>query len=330
MGDATPPSPNPMYPLTPASPPSDFPKSPPSSGSLFRRPPLRYTSEFDSESPLFLHKFSSKFFDSLAKLKLTFKNDMKGEISCPQLSFRTENLSIVYDVKSRNALLKGSLDLSKNINVHSTYDIQEQLGVVGMVASLPDPPVKLELSSLVPTFSLPRATLGFPFGEVALEQREDAKDHDQVKKVLSVSGILRSRVMNGLCTVMYNDNSLNLRYLYKDEEMSFIPSIHLPSKALSIAFKRRFSPLDKLSYCYHFDSSNWSAVYKHAIGADHKFKAGYDSDVRLVWASLWVGPEDGKAKAAPMKLKAQIMLQVPQDDIRSSALMFRVKKRWDF
>lgn len=43
-----------------------------------------------------------------------------------------------------------------------------------------------------------------------------------------------------------------------------------------------------VSYLYHFDSNNWSAVYKHTVGKDYKFKAGYDSDVRLGWASLWV------------------------------------------
>lgn len=42
-----------------------------------------------------------------------------------------------------------------------------------------------------------------------------------------------------------------------------------------------------------------------------------------------VGDEGGTAKSAPMKMKVQFMLQVPQDDIHSSALMFRVKKRWD-
>ncbi|GAU51053.1 hypothetical protein TSUD_204530 [Trifolium subterraneum] len=42
-----------------------------------------------------------------------------------------------------------------------------------------------------------------------------------------------------------------------------------------------------------------------------------------------VGDEGGKAKTAPMKMKVQFMLQVPQDDIKSSVLMFRVKKRWD-
>lgn len=44
---------------------------------------------------------------------------------------------------------------------------------------------------------------------------------------------------------------------------------------------------------------------------------------------IQVGDEGGKAKTAPMKLKVQFMLQVPQDDIRSSVLMFRIKKRWD-
>lgn len=43
------------------------------------------------------------------------------------------------------------------------------------------------------------------------------------------------------------------------------------------------------SYWYNFDANNWSAVYKHTYGKDLKFKAGYDSEVRLGWASLWVG-----------------------------------------
>ncbi|GFZ10632.1 chloroplast outer envelope protein 37 [Actinidia rufa] len=129
--------------------------------------------------------------------------------------------------------------------------------------------------------------------------------------------------------------------------MVFIPSISLPSNALSFAFKRRFGPSDKLrtmlnplcqgkpggpqdpctSYLYNFDSNYWSTVYKHTVGKDYKFKVGYDSEVRLGWASIWVGDESGKAKTAPMKVKIQFMLQVPQDDIKSSALMFRVKKR---
>lgn len=48
-----------------------------------------------------------------------------------------------------------------------------------------------------------------------------------------------------------------------------------------------------------------------------------------IFNSFQVGDEAGKAKTAPLKLKVQFMLQVPQDDIKSSALMFRVKKRWD-
>ncbi|KAK9137498.1 hypothetical protein Sjap_008092 [Stephania japonica] len=144
-----------------------------------------------------------------------------------------------------------------------------------------------------------------------------------------MSGIVKGHLLNGVCTAQYRDEDLNLRYSYKDEEMSFIPSISLPSNAVSFAFKRRFGSSDKLSYWYNFDSSSWSTVYKHTVGKDLKFKAGYDSEVRLGWASLWLGDEDGKTTTAPMKMKVQFMLQVPQDDINSSALMFRVKKRWD-
>lgn len=42
------------------------------------------------------------------------------------------------------------------------------------------------------------------------------------------------------------------------------------------------------SYWYNFDSNYWSTVYKHTYGKDLKLKAGYDSEVRLGWASLWV------------------------------------------
>ena len=36
------------------------------------------------------------------------------------------------------------------------------------------------------------------------------------------------------------------------------------------------------------NSNYWCAVYKQTYGKDVKFKAGYDSEVRLGWASLWV------------------------------------------
>lgn len=42
------------------------------------------------------------------------------------------------------------------------------------------------------------------------------------------------------------------------------------------------------SYWYNLDSNYWSVVYKHTYDKDLKFKAGYDSEVRLCWASLWV------------------------------------------
>lgn len=196
---------------------------------------------------------------------------------------------------------------------------------MSLVADLAEPGYALELSSPVPTVGLPRATLKFPLGEVSLEEREE----EEVKRTLSINGILKSQIWNGVCSAQYAEEELKLRYAFKDEELSFIPTISLPSNALSVALKRRFSPSSKLSYWYNFDSDYWSAVYKHTYGKDFKFKAGYDLEARVGWASLWVGDEVGKAKTAPMKMKVQFMLQVPQDDINSSLLMFRVKKRWD-
>ncbi|KAJ0595036.1 putative outer envelope pore protein [Helianthus annuus] len=229
-----------------------------------------------------------------------------------------------------------------------------------MVADLA-PSCKLELTSLLPSVGLPKAALKFPIGEVSFEENEDQEEEEEEEvdaaPKLAFSGILKAQVHKGILNAQYREDMLNLRYSFKvhtyvflvlelitlslwcsyvmscfllqDEQTTFIPSISLPSNAVSVSFKRRFSPSDKLSYLYNFDTNYWSAVYKHTVGKDYKVKAGYDSEIRLGWASIWVGDEDGKAKTAPMKTKVQLMLQVPKDDIQSSALMFRVKKRWD-
>ncbi|XP_056172787.1 outer envelope pore protein 37, chloroplastic-like [Syzygium oleosum] len=325
-----PPPPPPANPhrLLPPPPPGSEPPPPQQPRILFsfpKRPALRVTSEYDSDSSVFLHKVSCKLLDGLAKLKLSFGNDKRGEITQPQLAFVSKHLSIHYDVEEQNALVKSSFDVGPRLHLKAARDVKAQEGEVSLVADLAEPGYALELSSPVPTVGLPRATLKFPLGEVSLEEREE----EEVKRTLSVSGILKSQIWNGVCTAQYAEEELKLRYCFKDEEMSFIPTITLPSNSLSVALKRRFSPSSKLSYWYNFDSNYWSAVYKQTYGKDFKFKAGYDSEVRLGWASLWVGDEDGKAKTAPMKMKVQFMLQVPQDDINSSVLMFRVKKRWD-
>lgn len=283
------------------------------------------TSEFDSDSSVFFHKVSSKLFNGLAKLKFSFQNNPKGHIADPQLALITKHLAIHYDFEEQNAFVKGFIDVGPNLKLKAAHDVKAQQGELTMVANLSDPGYKIELASAVPSIGLPRATLKFPYGEVSVEEKEN----DEEKRILSVSSIVKGSVLNGACTALYKDESLNLRYCYKDEEMSFIPSISLPSNAVSFAFKRRFGPSDKLSYWYNFDTNYWSTVYKHTVAKDYKFKAGYDSEVKLGWASLWVGDEAGKAKTAPMKMKVQFMLQVPQNDVKSSVLMFRVKKRWD-
>ncbi|KAG8476734.1 hypothetical protein CXB51_030925 [Gossypium anomalum] len=317
-----------ISPITLPAPPS--PPPPPTKPNQFlslisNRPSLRVTSEFDSDSRVFFHKVSCKLFDDLAKLKLSFVNNVKREISEPLLALTSKHLSIHYDPEEQNALIKTSFDVGPKLQFKAAHDVKAKRGEVAMIANVADPGYAVEVSSPVPYIGLPKATIRFPTGEVTLEERED----EEVPSKLLINGILKGPILNGVGAAHYTDEELRLRYSYKDESLSFIPSISLPSNAVSFAFKRRFSPSDKLSYWYNFDSNCWSAVYKHTYDKDFKFKAGYDSEVRLGWASLWVGEENGKAKTAPMKMKVQFMLQVPQDDIKSSALMFRVKKRWD-
>ncbi|XP_027330189.1 outer envelope pore protein 37, chloroplastic isoform X3 [Abrus precatorius] len=277
---------NPNYIMVPPPPPPSVEPQPQKRPifSFPRRPSLRITSEFDSESAFFFHKISCKLLDSLAKFKFSFHNNSKGDVSEPQFSFVSKHLSLHYDLEDHNALVKTSIDVGPRLQLSAAHDVKAQQGEVTMVANVADPGYALELSTPVPSVGMPKATFRFPVGEVSLQEKEE---EEEVKNLLSVSGILKGQFFNGVCAAQYKDEELKLRYCYKDDEMSFLPILSLPSNALSFAFKRRFGPSDKLSYWYNCDSNYWSAVYKRTYGKDFKFKAGYDSEVRLGWASLW-------------------------------------------
>lgn len=285
---------------------------------------VKLSSEFDSEGNAFINKISARVFHGIAKIKASFQRSGSGEIQSPQLGFVTKYLSILYDHEDRNALVTASADLSQRLQLRLLTDVKAQQGELKVLTSLADSRYKVGVSCDVPRIGVPRAVVTFPIGEVKLE--DIIQDE---RRVLSMNGFVAGNLMKGLCMAGYNDNNLNLKYKYKDEEMTITPSISLPSKELSLGFKRQFNPLNKLSYFYDFNSTAWSAVYKHQPIDDFKVKVGYDSKVRLGWASAWVGKETLGAKKAPMKVKFQVMLQVPQDDVKSSAVLFRLKKRID-
>ncbi|KAH1107516.1 hypothetical protein J1N35_011284 [Gossypium stocksii] len=315
MLDASPRIPNylvpPLLPPPPPSPLEPEPEPPPPSPPptkpyqfLSSVSSLRVTSEFDSDSRVFFHKLSCKLFDNLAKLKLSFINNAKREITEPQLALFSKYLSIYYDPEEQNAIFQGYYNVGPTWHFKAAIDVKAQRGELAVIAKLADPSYAVEVSSPVPDVSLPKATFRFPIGEFSLEEREE----DDIPR-LSINGIVKGPILYGVGAARYMDEELKLRYSYKDGTMSFIPSISLPTNTVSFAFKRRFSPSDKLSYWYNLDSNYWSVVYKHTCDKDLKFKAGYDSEVRLCWASLWVGDENG-AKTAPMKMKIQFMLQI--------------------
>ncbi|TVU29278.1 hypothetical protein EJB05_20838, partial [Eragrostis curvula] len=333
----SPPPPPPPSPPPPPPPPPPEPVASSARTSRRRLPGLRVTAEYDSEDGVFTNKVSCKLAGGLAKLRLSFQSDPQGQgilgddpqqqlFAAPLVGFITKHFSVLYDVEERNTLLSGDASLPGGaVQLRSSLDVKAQQGEVSVITRLGDPLYKLELSSLVPYNGLPRATFHFPIGEVSVEERRNEND----EKMLSVSGIAKSDFLDGVLSAAYNENDLNLRYCYKDNELTLIPSASLPSNAVSLDLKRRFGPSDKLSYRYNFDTDDWNAVYKHTMGNNFKVKAGYDSVVRLGWASLWVGEENGKAKTAPMKTRLQLMVQVPQDNVQNPTFLFHVKKRWD-
>lgn len=92
--------------------------------SFPRRPALRITTEFDSESAIFFHKISCKFLDSLAKFKCSFHNNSKGDVSEPQISFVSKHLSLHYDVEDHNALVKSSIDVGPRLQLLAAHDVK--------------------------------------------------------------------------------------------------------------------------------------------------------------------------------------------------------------
>ncbi|GAB2276750.1 hypothetical protein Dimus_011467 [Dionaea muscipula] len=168
----------------------------------------------------------------------------------PCLGISTRYVSLSCYLKEQNALLKVLCHIGSSLQLRAAHDVKAQRGEVGIITNLVNPAYKLELASAIPSTGLPKVTLKATFAEVSMEGKDDEE-----KRILLINGCARGSLMDGVCTGSYNNEILNLRYLYKDEEMTFIPSISMPLKALEqfekrsisgFAFKRRFGPSSKL------------------------------------------------------------------------------------
>ncbi|XP_024366641.1 outer envelope pore protein 37, chloroplastic isoform X2 [Physcomitrium patens] len=285
---------------------------------------VKMSTEYDSEGSVFVNKMSARVLNGLAKLTGSFQREPSGDLRYPLMGVVTKYLSVMYDHEDRNALVTFNADVGRNLSVKYLRDIKAQQGELKLQAHTSNLRYKTEISSDVPATTLPKVVFTFPVGQLRAEEVE--KDEE---RAIALSGFFGGSVLNGQAVASYSDESATLKYTYKDEELTLVPSVSWPRLSPSLAFKRQFGPRNKLSYFHNFETTTWSAVYKYKPTEDFKVKLGYDSDVRLCWSSFWVGKEDEGAKNAPRKCKLQVMLQVPQDDVKSGALLFRMKKRWD-
>ncbi|XP_057517962.1 outer envelope pore protein 37, chloroplastic-like [Amaranthus tricolor] len=156
----------PQPPAPPPPPSTDNPSTAPQTTSfgLFsfqKRPPLRVTTEFDSDSSIFFHKISSKLFNGFAKLKLSFQNNPKGEIADPQVAIITKHLAFHYDIEEQNALVKGFLDVGPNLKLKAFHDVKVSLSLVFSVYILFWNVIKLNYSLNCLLF---RKYIDFDFG----------------------------------------------------------------------------------------------------------------------------------------------------------------------
>ncbi|GFP90309.1 outer envelope pore protein 37 chloroplastic, partial [Phtheirospermum japonicum] len=97
------------------------------SGGFFKlgRPKLRVTSWYVRENnSTFSHKVSCKLLDNLAKLKLSFKNNRKGEVSEPQVSFTSKYFSLLYDVEDSDTLVKAQFEIMPRIQLNAGHQFK--------------------------------------------------------------------------------------------------------------------------------------------------------------------------------------------------------------
>jgi len=283
----------------------------------------KLSTEYDSEGSVFVNKFSSRIFNGLAKITGSFQREASGDLRYPLLGVVTKYLSVIYDPEDKNALVTLKADVGQNLQVKYLQDVKAQQGELKVEAHTSSLKYRVAVSSDIPSATSPKVVCTFPIGEVRAEVEKDEE------RAIALSGFFGGSLLNGQVVASYTDENATLKYTFKDEELTLIPSVSWPELSPTLAFKRQFGPQNKLSYFHNFETLSWSAVYKHKLNEDFKLKLGYDSDVRLYWSSIWVGKEDAGAKKAPRKCKLQVMLQVPQDDVKSGALLFRMKKRWD-
>ena len=90
---------------------------------LRRRPPIRVTSEFDSERQLFSHRLSCRVLDGLAKLRLRVHHGAKGgALLSPDVALMARNFSVLVDTASRAAVLRGAANLSGSLRLRATHN----------------------------------------------------------------------------------------------------------------------------------------------------------------------------------------------------------------
>ncbi|EMS49559.1 hypothetical protein TRIUR3_22740 [Triticum urartu] len=103
--------------------PSPTTPPPPSKRGFLRgRPPIRVTSEFDSERQLFSHRISCRVLNGLAKLRFRVHHGAAGGAPTPEVALMGRNFSAVVDTASRGAVLRGTADLAGSLHLSAAHN----------------------------------------------------------------------------------------------------------------------------------------------------------------------------------------------------------------
>jgi hypothetical protein len=273
---------------------------------------------------VFQNKLSTKLWAERVKLKASW--DFLPEersFAGPTLGLFTKVFSAQLNVPEGAPFVTFTQPLGQLLKLRYEHDIKEREGALVAQAESKDKGLRGNGVFAINERALITGSVACPFGQLSYQHYDDAVP-------AGVTAALKVPLLQG--TLLAEGHSqlrtLDLTYRYKDDDVTVIPSVLLPSLQSSCVFKRRFSNGHKLSFRYFPGTTEFDTQYKYSR-QPLLYKAGYTSSQGVFWAGLWAGKKEDPITKQKRKLKWQLMLQVDQNNPQSATLLFGFKKKFD-
>ncbi|GAQ87225.1 putative chloroplast outer envelope protein 37 [Klebsormidium nitens] len=296
----------------------------PAVGGAPRRRWGKLTTQYDSDTNVFQNKLSTRLWHDRIKLKASW--DFLPEerrFEGPTLGVFTKVFSAQLNVPEEAPFLTFTQPLGRNLKLRYEHDVKEHEGALVAQAESQSKGLRGNGVFAVNEKTLITGSVACPLGQLSYQHFDDAVP-------AGVTAALKLPLLRG--TLLAEGHSalrtLDLTYRYKDDDVTVIPSVLLPTLQSSCVFKRRFNNGHKVSFRYFPGTTEFDTQYKYSRRS-LLYKAGYTSSQGVFWAGLWAGKKDDPVTKEKRRLKWQLMLQVDQKNPENASLLFGFKKRFD-